>query len=370
MLLRRMIFMLLGVIAVIAVLAGYKVYSIRQQLAVLNAPKPPISVTATSVETRPWQSRLSAVGSLKAIQGIEVTAEVSGTVKTILFQSGDKVTVGQPLIQLDGDVEEALLKTAEADLQLARLEFARGRDLIDSKAISKSEYDRLSSQSQKTTATVAQLKATLEKKHILAPFSGTTGIKQVDVGDYLSPGTPIVTLQDISALLLDFHLPEQTFPLLSVGQSVQLQVAAYPGETFPAQISAINPKVENETRNLQVRAELKNPQNKLLPGMFANIEVLLPGEMQRIVVPETSIAYTLYGDSVYVIKPAEPPGDQDASELMVERRFIQTGEKRSGLVVIEEGLNLGEQIVTSGQLKLDSGARVSIVSDAAMNPDS
>ncbi|HGM5802573.1 multidrug efflux RND transporter periplasmic adaptor subunit MexV [Pseudomonas aeruginosa] len=369
MLLRRMLIMLAAVIAVVAILAGYKVYSIRQQIALFSAPKPPISVTASLAEKRPWQSRLPAIGSLKAFQGVTLTAEVSGTVRDVLFLSGDQVKLDQPLIQLESDVEEATLRTAEADLGLARAEYQRGRELIGSKAISKSEFDRLAAQWAKTSATVAELKAALAKKRVLAPFAGTIGIRQVDVGDYVSPGTPIATLQDLSTLLLDFHLPEQDFPLLSRGQLMKVRVAAYPGQVFDAEIAAINPKVDNETRNLQVRAALENPDGKLLPGMFANLEVMLPGEEQRVVVPETAITFTLYGDSIYVVgQQKDEQGqaskdDKGQPQRVVERRFVRIGERREGLAVVLEGLEGGEQVVTSGQLKLDNGASVAIVAE-------
>ncbi|MEW5072285.1 multidrug efflux RND transporter periplasmic adaptor subunit MexV, partial [Pseudomonas aeruginosa] len=197
----------------------------------------------------------------------------------------------------------------------------------------------------------------------------TIGIRQVDVGDYVSPGTPIATLQDLSTLLLDFHLPEQDFPLLSRGQLVKVRVAAYPGQVFDAEIAAINPKVDNETRNLQVRAALENPDGKLLPGMFANLEVMLPGEEQRVVVPETAITFTLYGDSIYVVgQKKDEQGqvskdDKGQPQQVVERRFVRIGERREGLAVVLEGLEGGEQVVTSGQLKLDNGAAVAIVAE-------
>ena len=251
----------------------------------------------------------------------------------------------------------------------SRAEYQRGRELIGSKAISKSEFDRLAAQWAKTSATVAELKAALAKKRVLAPFAGTIGIRQVDVGDYVSPGTPIATLQDLSTLLLDFHLPEQDFPLLSRGQLVKVRVAAYPAQVFDAEIAAINPKVDNETRNLQVRAALENPDGKLLPGMFANLEVMLPGEEQRVVVPETAITFTLYGDSIYVVgQKKDEQGqvskdDKGQPQQVVERRFVRIGERREGLAVVLEGLEGGEQVVTSGQLKLDNGAAVAIVAE-------
>ncbi|BAU76371.1 efflux RND transporter periplasmic adaptor subunit [Metapseudomonas furukawaii] len=372
MLLRRMLIML-GVVALVVIaLAAYKGYSIYQQVQQFSAPQPPISVSADKAVELPWQSRLPAIGSLKAFQGVDLTVEASGTVTDVLFLSGEKIRQGQPLIQMDSDVERASLATAEAELALARVEFERGRSLVSRQNISKSEFDRLSSELQAATGKVAQLKALLAKKRIVAPFAGTIGIRQVDVGDFLSSGTIIATLQDLDTLFVDFFLPEQSAPLLKVGQKVRISVAAFPGESFEGDIAALNPKVEESTRNLQVRAVLSNPEGKLLPGMFANLEVLLPGDQERVVVPETAITYTLYGNSVYVIdvrKNAEgqPEQGQDGQpQLVVERRFVETGERRDGQVVILKGLKAGEQVVTSGQLKLDNGSHVAIVPDQSL----
>ena len=371
MLLRRMLIMLGVVLAVVLALAAYKGFSIYQQIQMFSAPQPAISVSAAVAREQPWQSRLPAIGTLKAYQGVDLTAEVQGTVKEVLFQSGEKVTLGQPLLQLDSEVERAILATAEAVRALARVEYQRGQDLIKRQAISKSEFDRLNAELLKAEASVTQLKAELDKKRILAPFAGTIGIRQVDTGDYLSPGTSFATLQDLSRLYVDFFLPEQDYPQLAIGQSVRLSLAAYPGEVFSGEISALNPKVEETTRNLQVRAMLPNPDNKLLPGMFANLEVLLPGEKPQVLVPETAITYTLYGNSVYVIgeqkddQGAVVKDDKGQPRLVVERRFVETGERRDGQVLVLKGLKAGEQVVTAGQLKLDNGAHVAIVEDQA-----
>lgn len=367
--LRRMLIMLGAVAVIVAVLAGSKYFSIQKQIAQFTAPRPPVSVTAVKAEELTWQSRLPAIGTLRANQGVVLTAEASGTVRQVLFASGEKVRVDQPIVQLENDVEAATLRTAEADLNLAQVEFERGRSLVGRQAISKSEFDRLAAQLQRSSATVAQLKAALAKKRVLAPFGGTIGIRQVDVGDYVSPGTPIATLQDLSTLLVDFFLPEQDFPRLQVGQRVLVTVAAYPGQVFEARIQALNPRVDNETRNLQVRAAMANPDGKLLPGMFASLEVQLPETAQRVVVPETAIAFTLYGNSVYVVGPKQdkdgkPQNDAKGQPLLaVERRFVKVGERREGKAVILDGLKVGEQVVTSGQLKLDSGTPVAIVDD-------
>ena len=371
MLLRRMLIMLGVVLAVVLALAAYKGFSIYQQIQMFSAPQPAISVSAAVAREQPWQSRLPAIGTLKAYQGVDLTAEVQGTVKEVLFQSGEKVTLGQPLLQMDSEVERAILATAEAVRALARVEYQRGQDLIKRQAISKSEFDRLNAELLKAEASVTQLKAELDKKRILAPFAGTIGIRQVDTGDYLSPGTSFATLQDLSRLYVDFFLPEQDYPQLAIGQSVRLSLAAYPGEVFSGEISALNPKVEETTRNVQVRAMLPNPDNKLLPGMFANLEVLLPGEKPQVLVPETAITYTLYGNSVYVIgeqkddQGAVVKDDKGQPRLVVERRFVETGERRDGQVLVLKGLKAGEQVVTAGQLKLDNGAHVAIVEDQA-----
>ncbi|MEX5581938.1 efflux RND transporter periplasmic adaptor subunit [Pseudomonas lurida] len=369
MLRRRMLIMLGVVLLIVLLLGGYKAFSIYQQIQVFSTPKPPVSVAVATAAEQPWQLRLPSVGTLKALQGVNLSLEVAGTVKDVQFESGQKVRAGQPLVQLDSAVESALLETAQADLGLAQLDYGRGSQLVGSQAISKGEFDRLSAQLQKNKATVNQLKASLAKKHIVAPFSGTIGIRQVDVGDYLASGTVIATLQDISSLYVDFYIPEHAVPKVALGQAVQVEVSAYPGEQFPGSVSAINPKVENSTRNVLVRATLANPNGKLLPGMFTSLDVLLPNPAPQIVVPEGAITYTLYGNSVYAVVEKKTDGgevEKDASGkpvLIAERRFVETGERRGGLVLVTKGLNAGEQVVSAGQLKLDNGTPIAISPD-------
>lgn len=388
MMLRRRMLKMLGLVALVVIaLALYKGLSIYRMVQQFTAPKPPISVAAIQARTLSWQSQIPAIGTLKALQGVDLTAEVGGTVSAVQFESGEKIALSQPIIELDSSVEQASLATAEASLGLARLEFERGRNLVSRQAISKSEFDRLNAELQKANASVAQLRATLAKKRILAPFAGTVGIRQVDVGAYVSPGTTVATLQNLSSLFVDFFLPEQDAPRLALGQSVEVRVPAFPDEQFVAQIVAINPKVEVTTRNLQVRARLDNPEGKLLPGMFADLKVLLPDPQPQVVVPETAVTFSLYGNAVYVVR--EQPADtadgvqagteagteagtdarsasastEDDPALVVKRRFVKTGERRDGLVVILEGVKEGEQVVTAGQLKIDDGARVRLEDD-------
>ncbi|WP_410480975.1 efflux RND transporter periplasmic adaptor subunit [Pseudomonas plecoglossicida] len=375
MLRRRMLIMLAVVLLIVLALGGYKAFSIYQQIQMFTAPKPPITVAAALAEQRQWQERLPAVGSLKALQGVELSLEVEGIVKAVLFDSGQQVKARQPLLQLNDDQETALLGTAQADLGLAKVDFGRGSQLVGDSAISRGEFDRLTAQYRRNQAVVDQLKAAKTKKSISAPFSGTIGIRQVDVGDYLAAGTVIATLQDTSSLYVDFNVPEQALPHLSLGQQVLVQVAAYPGQTFPASLSAINPKVEETTRNLLVRATMANPDGKLLPGMFASLLILLPNPQPQVVVPESAITYTLYGNSVYVATPkkdkdGKPLNDANGQpQLTAEQRTVHTGERRDGVVVVSKGLQAGEQVVTAGQLKLTPGAAIRIGQDKALKPE-
>jgi len=372
MLRRRMLIMLGVVLLIVLVLAAYKAFSIYTMIQGFSAPKPPISVAVATAAERPWQTRLPTVGTLKALQGVDLSLETDGTVIDLQFESGQKVKAGQPLLRLDSAVESALLETALADLGLAQLDYGRGSQLVGSQAISKGEFDRLSAVQKKNRATVNQLRAALGKKSILAPFSGTIGIRQVDVGDYVATGTMIATLQDISSLYVDFFVPEQSVPKIAIGQPVEIIVAAYPSQTFPGTISAINPKLESSTRNMQVRATLANPDGKLLPGMFASLQVLLPNPKPQVVVPESAITYTLYGNSLYVVaqKKAEDgsveKNDKGEPILIAERRFIETGERRDGLVIITKGVQDGEKVVTAGQIKLDNGAPIAISDDKTL----
>ncbi|MBV4477190.1 MULTISPECIES: efflux RND transporter periplasmic adaptor subunit [Pseudomonas] len=372
MLRRRMLIMLGVVLLIVLLLAGYKAFSIYTMIQGFSKPKPPISVAVATAAERPWQMRLPTVGSLKALQGVDLSLENAGTVTELKFESGQQVKAGQFLLQLDNAVEAAFLETAKADLNLSQLDYGRGSQLVGSSAISKGEFDRLSAQLQKNKATVNQLNAALAKKRILAPFSGTIGIRLVDIGDYLASGTKIATLQDLSSLYADFYVPEQSVPKLALGQPVQISVVAWPGQHFTGKISAINPIIESTTRNILVRATLANPDGKLLPGMFADVSVLLPDPQQHVVVPESAITYTLYGNSLYVVgqKKAEDGSvekdDKGQPVLIAERRFVETGERRDGLVMINKGVQSGEQVVTAGQIKLDNGAHIAISDDKTL----
>ncbi|AZE91057.1 putative RND efflux membrane fusion protein [Pseudomonas orientalis] len=365
---RRMLIMLSLVLSVVLMLAGYKTYWIYQQLQLLHGPKPPVSVATSNAFEIPWQRQMPAAGTLKALQGIDLSTEVPGVVTQLHFESGQRVEAGQPLLQLEYQTEQAELDVAKADQRLARQNFERGQELVKISAISKGEFDRLGAELNRNTAVVAQRTAALEKKRIVAPFTGTIGIRQVNVGDYLQSAQVIASLQDTRQLYVDFYVPEQALQLLRIGQSVQVEISARPGIFSLAKVSAINPIVDDSTRNVLVRATLSNPRDELLPGMFANLRVLLDEPTAHTVIQESAIAYSPYGQYIFVITPGnngEPHASDagDTPQLIAEQRLIETGERRNGLVVVSKGLHKGEQVVTAGQLKLKHGTAVRISID-------
>ncbi|WP_073522868.1 efflux RND transporter periplasmic adaptor subunit [Pseudomonas fluorescens] len=371
---RNMVTMLIIVLIVVSILAGYKAIWIKQQLALLHAPDAPISVTVAVAVEQTWQPKLPAAGSLRALQGIDLSIEVPGVVTEMHFDSGQSITAGQTLLQLDNKMEKAQLDVALANRHLARQEFERGQKLVESQAISLSEFDRLSSEFNRHNALVEQSTAALAKKSITAPFSGTIGIRQVDIGDYLQSTSVIASLQDTSSLYVDFHVPEQAVHLIEVGQSVAVEVSARPGEHTLATVSAINPIVDDSTRNVRVRATLPNPENRLLPGMYASLLVQLAIPERHVTVPESAISYSPYGQYVYVVSQRDglevPPGVSPGTVQIAEQRLVKTGERRDGQVIISQGLAAGEQVVTAGQLKLKQGAAIRISADRSFPPDS
>jgi membrane fusion protein (multidrug efflux system) len=363
---RRMITMLSIVLLVVLMLASYKAFWVYQQLQLLHAPKPPVSVAVATALEQPWQRQLPAAGTLKALQGINLSIEVPGVVTQLHFDSGQVVKQGQTLLQLENQAERAALDVALADRSLARQNFQRGRELVAINAISQEEFDRLSAEFNRNNAVVAQRRTALDKKRIVAPFNGTLGIRQVNIGDYLQSATVIASLQDADSLYVDFHIPEHAVQLIKIGQSVRIEVSARPGLSSLATISAIDPIVDTQTRNVLVRATLTHPPADLLPGMFAHLQVLLTNPGLHIVIEESAIAYSPYGQYVYVVAPRKNSEDRDELDaegkplLIAEQRLVETGERRDGTIVIAKGLAKGEQVVTAGQIKLQNGTPVRI----------
>ncbi|OAJ47068.1 efflux RND transporter periplasmic adaptor subunit [Pseudomonas marginalis] len=365
---RRMLTMLSIVLLVVLMLASYKAFWVYQQLQILHAPKPPVSVAVSNAFEKRWQRQLPAAGTFKALQGINLSIEVPGVVTQLHFESGQRVDAGQPLLQLEHQTEQAELDMARADQRLARQNFERGKELVTINAISRGEYDRLSAELTRHNALVAQRSEALKKKSIVAPFSGIIGIRQVDLGDFLQSGTVIASLQDTSSLYVDFHVPEQAAQLITIGQSVQVEVSARPGVFSLASVSAINPIVDDSTRNVLVRATLADPPKNVLPGMFADLRIQLADPQLHTVVAESAITFSPYGQYVYVVPPPDDTQEHGLQEdgtpvLIAERRLIQSSERRDGLVVVDKGLHKGEQVVTAGQNKLVHGTPVHISID-------
>ena len=351
---KRLLFVIGFLTLVFGAIFGWKAFVSYQNAQSRATARPPaVVVSATTVTTDRWQARVSSIGSLSAIQGVEISSEVPGTVAAISFESGLQAKAGDLLVRLDATAEFAELRSLQAQLELARLDYERSQGLLRSTALSQAQLDRAKSVMDSLQAQVEEQGAFIARKSIRAPFSGELGIRMINLGEYISPGTEIVTLQSLDPIFANFTLPERFLQQLAVGQKVQLEVAAYAEEDFAGEVTAISPKVLESTRNVSLQATLKNADHRLRPGMFARVYVLTGGSDPVLTVPRTAITFYPYGDSVFVV-------DKTADDLRVERRQVATGRIREGRVEITSGLGAGEQIVSAGQLKLRSGQRVEI----------
>lgn len=320
--------------------------------------RPPVTVSSARAAETSWPLGFDAVATLTAKQRTEVAAEVPGIVKRIKFKSGQQVHKGEVLVQLDDDTDRLRLRELKSQLELDRITLKRQRELADKKFISEAALDGARSALEQIKARVAQQKTLIAKKSVRAPFDGRVGIREIDIGTYLKAGTPIVELQTLDPVYADFSLPQQYIDDLRPGYTVRFTVDSFPGRTFKGRVSAIAPGVKKATRNFDVRATLPNPELKLRPGMFGNIEVLQPGKRDVLTVPDTAITYNPYGDSVFVIE-SQGNGKNNAN-LVAKRVFVQTGEHRGTLVEITKGIKSGEKVVSAGQLKLRDGDPVRI----------
>jgi membrane fusion protein (multidrug efflux system) len=334
---------------------------------------PPATITAEAARSQEWVEHLPAIGTLIASQGVDVASQVAGIVTSLGFESGQEVPEGKRLVQLDISVERADLASAEATQREADVAFKRQTDLLRKSVASEANVDTALAKRDTAAAAVNRIKALIAQKSILAPFAGRLGIRKVELGQYVSPGLTLVTLQALDPIWVDFPMPEQNIGKLRKGQVIELTVDAFPGEIFKGKVTSLDARVSQETRTLLVRGTLPNPDRKLLPGMFANVAVLAGAPAEVITVPRTAVTYSLYGDAVYVVKPeaakegeAKPAGDEQI--FVVERRFVRPGQARGDLVAINSGLKGGEQVVTTGQLKLNNGSRVKIDNSQDLKP--
>jgi len=332
---------------------------------------PPATITAEAAKTEEWIERLPAIGTLIAHQGVDVASQVAGIVTGIGFESGQDVPAGSKLVQLDVAVELADLASAEATLREAEVAFKRVSDLLLKSVASEANVDTARAKRDTALATLNRIKALIAQKAIMAPFAGRLGIRHVELGQYISPGLAMVTLQALDPIWVDFPMPEQNVGKLLVGQTIELTVDSYPGHVFTGNVASLDARVSQETRTLLVRGALPNPDRTLLPGMFANVAVLAGNPAKVVTVPRTAITYSLYGDSVYVLKPKEgqpPPAKPEDTIYAVQRRFIKSGQVREDLVAVTTGLQAGEQVVTTGQVKLTNGSLVRVDNSQALVP--
>jgi membrane fusion protein, multidrug efflux system len=339
--------------------------------AIANAPQPPVTVSAEAARTERWTPRINAIGSLRAVTGIDVTAEVGGIIRNINFASGDDVKQGNLLVQIDDRVEQADLQSNLATLKNAESELARQRDLFRRGTVAQSSLDTATARRDEAAASVDKTRAVIDQKRVVAAFSGRLGIRKVDVGQYVSPGMPLVPLQALDQIYADFPLPEQDLARLRLGQDVEIRVDAYPGGIFKGKLDSIDSRVNQDTRSVMVRGLLDNADKELLPGMFANVAVLAGDPVDVVTVPRTAVSYSLYGDSVYIArKPAAAAGQPAPKDELyeIERRFVRPGVTLDDRVAINEGVKPGEQVVIVGQLKLTQGAKVKIDNSTLPKP--
>lgn len=328
---------------------GVKMFFIHEYFK--NFKEPPVYVATTTAELKTWHPFLSAVGSLKASNGVDVNSEVSGQIVAIDFQSGEYVQQGDLLVQLNDAMDQQALLRDQAKLNLDRVDYERNELLLKQNAVSRSAVDAAKAAYLQSQAAVESDNVMITQKKIRAPFAGKIGIRQVNVGQYITSGTSIVSLQALHPLFVDFSLPEQNLPLLHNNQTITLKVDAYPNREFMGKITAINSKIDVDTRSIAVRATVPNENETLYPGLFADVKVILPQTENVITVPQSAVTYSLYGDSIYVIETRGK--DKKGKPIFIAaQKYVKVGERRDNVVAILSGIKAGDWVVTSGQIKL------------------
>jgi membrane fusion protein (multidrug efflux system) len=335
----------------------FRHYMIEKFLA--ENQSPPVTISATTAKTENWFPYLTTIGTLAAINGVSISTQIGGIVTAITFNSGQHVKKGELLIKLDDTIEQADLLNNEAQLKLAQLNYQRNATLFKKHAVSEQNYDQALAQYTEAQAAVEKTQAIIAQKNITAPFDGKIGIRNVNIGQYVSPGTALVSLQSLDPLYVNFYLPEQELRMIQPKQAIQLQIDAYPHQFFLGQLNAVDSLVNVQTHNIKVQAIIPNKQEQLYPGLFATIKVLLPKLENAITVPQTAIAYSLFGNSVFLIQQAGKD-EKGKPILRVTQTYVTIGEERDNKVVVLKGLKSGDLVATSGQLKLDNGTQVLI----------
>ncbi|WP_049974454.1 efflux RND transporter periplasmic adaptor subunit [Azospirillum sp. B4] len=330
----------------------------------LASMMPPATAVATVVaQSEDVPQLLPAVGSLQAVHQVTVTPEVGGSITKILFQSGATVTAGTPLLQLNDKPQQGDLANYRAQAKVAELDLARYRALVAKQATSQQTVDQQQAALDQANAGIAKTNALIAQLLVRAPFDGVLGVRQVDVGQYIKAGDPVVTLTDLDELYANFTLAEGERGRVAVGQAVRLTVDAYPGRVFEGTITAIDPQVSSDTRTVKLQATIPNKDHVLQPGMFSNVTVVLPAMPNQVTLPETAVDYSLYGDSVYIVRDGAGPDGKPV--LHAERAFVKTGSRSEGKVVVLSGVKPGDRVVAAGQNKLQNGAPVTLSDQGA-----
>ncbi|MFZ6726313.1 efflux RND transporter periplasmic adaptor subunit [Undibacterium sp. MH2W] len=356
---KRMFIMLGSVVVLIAVLAFGKFLQIKQLIA--SAPKPGAqTVSAAKAEVLEWQPQIAAVGTVSAFRGVDLSSEVTGLVREVLFKSGQNVKRGDLLIQLNADADIAQLHALEAAAELSATVLKRDQAQLAAEGVSQAQVDADAADLKSKRAQVAQQAALVEKKSIRAPFNGRLGITTVNPGQYVNTGDKLVTLQTIDPVYVDFFVPQKQVSALKVGQNLKVISDAFAGQEFTGQVSSISPKVDTSSRNVQVQATLSNQKQLLLPGMFANVALDVGDKNKFITLPQTAITYNPYGSTVFVVKDGDKKDEKGNPVQVAQQVFVTTGATRGDQVAVLTGIQAGQVVVTSGQLKLKNGTPVLI----------
>lgn len=356
----------LGLILALVLLVAIKAMQIRKMMS-MPMVMPPTTVSSVQVKQEDWPPIFSSIGTISAVQGATVSAELAGTVAEVKFENGAVAKKGDVLVRLDTSSEDAQMKSAEADLELARSDLSRARDLATRNVVSKAELDAAESKFKQKEGVVNNMRSMISKKEVLAPFDGQLGIRQVNVGQTITAGQQVVSLQALDPLYVDFALPQQDLPKLSPGLEVRVHTDVVAGREFPGKLTALNSSVDPVTRNVTLQATIENKDHALRPGMFAKIDVLLADKQQTLIVPGTAVSYAPYGDSVFVIEKKKDEKTGKESQVL-RQQFVRVGEARGDFVSITKGLEGGEQIVGTGVFKLRNGIPVVINNDLAPKP--
>jgi membrane fusion protein, multidrug efflux system len=363
----RIMFVLLILAGIVGWLAYEKMGQFEAMGVQFSQPPPPITVTVEKTESQIWQRKIKAIGTLVARQSIDITAEVPGLIQKFHFNSGSDVRKGQLLLEIEDSVEIAALASAQANYDADNSQYQRLTKLKDKSFVTDNDLENQESKVNIAKAQLVVAETALAKKQVVAPFSGKLGIRQADVGEYIAPGTPIISLQAINRLYLDFTLPERYFRELKIGQIVQFEVNSFPGKVFKASVETWNPALDKNTRNISVRASLKNKNRSLAPGMFADMHITSTEKIEVITVTEPTIFYNIYGEAAYVL---ENSGSADLPDYQLAARQIEVVYRQNGLAGVVSGLKEGDQVVTSGQLKLYPGLKVAIFNENTKSNDS